>query len=173
MWIGFIAAAFVTTRQLDAISWGWYGACGLVAVVGVVILRRTAAAAAADAATVRANIGVLETSARRLRERIAAINHERETIFVYDVHGRIDEELSPDLADFAEARESMIHTIGLEAYAEVMDNFGRAERLINRAWSASADGYVEEVWSCMEAAEEAINEVDRLLNRYLAGASAS
>ncbi|MBD3335016.1 MAG: hypothetical protein GF355_05830 [Candidatus Eisenbacteria bacterium] len=173
MWIGFIAAAFVTTRQLDAVAWGWYGAAGVVAVAGVVILRRTATAAASDAAAVRANIGVLEQSARRLVDRIASINGERETIFVYDVHGRIDDELSPDLADFAEARESMIHAVGLQAYAEVMDNFGRAERLINRAWSASADGYIDEVWSCMEAAQEAMGEADRLLNSHLGAVSGS
>jgi hypothetical protein len=167
MWIGFVAAAFVTTRQADTIAWGAYAATALVAVVGVVILRRTAGAAAADTETVRIHIGVLEGSARRLVERIAALNQNRDEIFVYDVHGRIDAELSSEFTGFAGARESMIHAIGLQEYAQIMDNFARAERLVNRAWSASADGYVDEVWSCLGAAEEAMREADRLLRGHL------
>jgi hypothetical protein len=167
MWIGFIAAAFVSTRQLDAIAWGWYAATGIVAVAGVVILRRTAGAAASDTETVRANIGVLESSARKIVEGITALNRGRGEINVYDVHGRIDAELAAEFAGFADARESMIHAIGLQEYADVMGNFARAERLVNRAWSASADGYVDEVWSCLAAAEEAMGEADRLLASHL------
>lgn len=171
MWIGFVAAAFVATRQLDTIAWGWYAAAAALAVAGVVILQRTAGAAAADADAVRANIGVLEETARRLVDRIAALNRDRETIFVYDVHGRIDAELSDEFAAFAEAREAMIHAIGLQEYADVMDNFARAERLVNRAWSASADGYVDEVWSCLASAEEAMGEAERLLRDHLSKAA--
>ncbi|MBD3160835.1 MAG: hypothetical protein GF346_01675 [Candidatus Eisenbacteria bacterium] len=168
LWIGFVVAAFVTTRQADAIAWGWYGAAASIGVVGVALLRGTARRAAADAETVRENIGVLETSTRKLVDRIAAMNRERAEVFVYDVHGRIDAEMRAELAAFAEARESMIPAIGLQQYAEVMDRFARAERFVNRAWSASADGYVDEVWSCMESAEESMREADRLLREQLA-----
>lgn len=167
MSIGFVAAAFVTTRQLDTIAWGWYAATAVVAVVGVVILRRTAGAAAADTETVRANIGVLEGSATKIVDRIAALNRDRDKINVYEVHTRIDAELSDLFAEFADARESMIHAIGLQEYADVMDNFARAERLVNRAWSASADGYIDEVWSSLGSAGEAMGEADRLLRKHL------
>ena len=46
---------------------------------------------------------------------------------------QLDAELLDDLADFADAREAMIHGIGLQEYANVMDNFARAERHINRS----------------------------------------
>ena len=167
MWIGFVAAAFVATRQLGTITWGWYVAAAAVAIVGIAILRRTAGAAAADTAAVRASIGVLEQTARTLVDRIAALNRDRDQIWVYDVHGRIDDELSDLFATFADAREAMIHAIDLQAYADVMDNFARAERLVNRAWSASADGYIDEVWSSLASAEEAMGEADRLLRDHL------
>jgi hypothetical protein len=138
----------------------------------VVLLRRTASATASDAETVRTNIATLESSSRRLVDRLEAMNRERESIFVYDVHGRIDAELAEDLAAFAEARESMIHGIGLAEYAAVMDQFARSERSINRAWSASADGYVDEVWATLAAAETSMREADRILASHLGENSA-
>ena len=167
MWLGFLAAAFITTRQLDVVSWGLYVPAALVGAVGVILLRRTASVDAAHSETVRSNIATLEGCLSRLVERLSAMNARRKEIFVYDVHKRLDTELLDDLAEFADAREAMIHGIGLQEYANVMDNFARAERHINRAWSASADGYVDEVWACMQQAETFMREADQLLKRHL------
>jgi hypothetical protein len=49
--------------------------------------------------------------------------------------------LRDDLRRFADARESLIHLFGLQAYANVMSDFAAGERYVNRIWSASADGY--------------------------------
>ena len=68
-----------------------------------------------------------------------------EKVPVYDVHGMIDEELADDLGRFAELRETLAAEFGLDHYARIMTEFALAERTINRAWSASADGYVDEV----------------------------
>ncbi len=168
MWAGFLAAAFVTTRQADVVAWPWYIAAAVVSLAGVWLLRRTAGAESARAETVRANIATLEESLRRLVERLSALNRGREEIGVYSVHGRIDAELVPDLAAFAEARMAMVHAIGLQEYANVMDHFARGERAVNRAWSASADGYVDEVWTYLGIAEEALAEGDRVLAGHLA-----
>lgn len=173
MWLGFLAAAFVTTRQRDAVAWVPYAAAGLVGVAGVVILRRTAGAAASHVETVRSNIATLEASLSRLVRNVTAMNAQRDSIHVYDLHGRIDRELAGDLAAFADARESMIHGIGLQEYANVMDLFARGERAINRSWSASADGYVDEVWTYMALAEESLREADRILQQHLAARQAA
>lgn len=167
MWLGFLAAAFITTRQLDVVSWGLYVPAAVVGIAGVVILRRTAGEAASHADTVRENLSTLEASLSRLVENIAAMNRDKEKIFVYDVHKKIDAELAEDLASFAEARESMIHGIGLQEYAQVMDNFARAERAVNRVWSASADGYIDEVWTYMGIAEESMRAADGILKGHL------
>ena len=39
----------------------------------------------------------------------------------------------------------MVHVFGMQNYADVMSNFAAGERYINRVWSASTDGYVDEV----------------------------
>ena len=40
----------------------------------------------------------------------------------------------------------------LKAYAEVMNRFAAGERSINRVWSASTDGYIEETSDYLEKA---------------------
>jgi hypothetical protein len=169
MWLGFLTAAFLTTRELDRIDWPLYSVAAVVGVAGVVLLRRTAFQAAAQTETVRTNIVALESALKRLVRNLEAMNANRDSILVYDVHGKIDAELLEDLAEFADARESMIHGIGLQGYANVMDHFARSERAINRAWSASADGYVDEVWTYLEMAEKSMREADFILASHVGG----
>lgn len=169
MWLGFLAAAFITTRQLDMVAWGAYVPAAVVGIAGVVLLRRTAGAAAAHADTVKTNLSTLEKSLGRLVSNLETMNRDKEKIFVYDVHKRIDADLAEDLASFADARESMIHGIGLQEYATIMDHFARGERAVNRSWSASADGYIDEVWTYMKIAEESLREADGVLKGHLAG----
>jgi hypothetical protein len=169
MGLGFLIAAFVSTRQADTVAWGPYALAALVGAAGVVLLRKTAGERATRAETVRANLATLEGSLARVVERVAALLGERTRLSAYDVHGRIDADLVVDLAAFADARESMIHGIGLQEYANVMDHFARGERLVNRAWSASADGYGDEVWSCLRSAESEFREADGVLRHHMAG----
>lgn len=171
LWLGFLSAAFITTRQLESVDWAWYLPCTVVGVVGIVLLRRTAGAAARESHTVRTNLATLETCLARLVERVAKLNGELDTVDVYSVHGRLDEELLDDLVAFVDARESMVHGLGLEEYAQIMDSFARGERSLNRAWSASADGYIDEVRDCLARAERALRDADGQLKGHLAGAA--
>lgn len=168
LWAGFLSAAFVSTRQLAAVQWAWYIPCAVVGIVGIVLLRRTHGAADRQVHVVTANLQTLEQCLRRLVERVAGLNAARSATDVYSVHSRLDAELLEDLVAFVDARESMVHGLGLEQYAQVMDAFARGERSINRAWSASADGYVDELWDSLERAERALREADTALTAHLA-----
>ena len=56
----------------------------------------------------------------------------------------IDRRFRTDLNRFVDARESLTHIYGLQAYADIMSAFAAGERYLNRVWSASADGYADE-----------------------------
>jgi hypothetical protein len=88
----------------------------------------------------------------RLRARLQLWQTDVGRLPVHEVHRRIDERLSDDLARFAELRESLIDAFGLADLAAVMTEFALAERTINRIWSASADGYIDEVDTRLERA---------------------
>ena len=46
-----------------------------------------------------------------------------------------------------------------------MSEFAAGERYMNRAWSASADGYVEEAASCIDQATSNLHAAQEALNR--------
>lgn len=168
--LGFFGSAFVSVRHGDSaglawrtVEWGWYALPFLIGVAGVIILRTTAKQADTHSHKLDTNMATLESCLARLLGRLQAMIGDSQSIFVYDVHTRIDDELAEDLASFADARESIAHRFGLQSYADVMTRFALGERNINRAWSASADGYVDEVWLSLGRAETEMSGAQALL----------
>ena len=66
----------------------------------------------------------------------------------------------------------MIHVFGIQNYADVMSNFAAGERYINRVWSASTDGYVDEVREYLERAHRQFIEGYRHFTELMDGHSA-
>lgn len=91
------------------------------------------------------------------------MNRDKDNIHTYDMHKKIDALLLEDLDAFAEARETIAHVHGLANYADVMNHFAGGERYLNRVWSASADGYIDEVNEYIGRAQEQFEEAQKLL----------
>jgi len=66
---------------------------------------------------------------------------------------------------FVDARESIAHRYGLAAYGDVMTRFAAGERYLNRVWSASADGYIDEVNEYLEKAKDQFTDSLDLIRR--------
>ena len=64
-----------------------------------------------------------------------------------------------------EGRDALVGTLGMAGYAELMDAFSRLERAMNRAWSAAADGVLDEALRCIDEAVALAPEVERRLRR--------
>lgn len=64
---------------------------------------------------------------------------------------------------FVGARDVLVARMGLGAYAGLMDRFAAAERQIHRAWSAAADGVLEETYDCLGRARVMLEEARALL----------
>lgn len=141
-----------------AVSWGAYGALAAVALAGVVLLRRTADAGRGTADQMVRRLDALQRSLREADDALRALAEAGEEVHVYDVRDRLDRELAEPLAAFADGREAMIPAFGLDAYGEIMTRFAAAERLVNRTWSASADGYVDEVRTCLGQASTLLTD---------------
>ena len=52
---------------------------------------------------------------------------------------------------------------GIRVYGEVMTSFSKAERHLNRAWSAYADGYIREGNAYLESGYAQLRETSELL----------
>ncbi len=170
LWIGVLAASFVSIRQAAAIDWWIYAGTAVIGLVGVVILRLTARAQVGAGEKLRTDVESMGSSLSFLRECLAGEIDERKR-GVYDVHQWIDDELAGPIAKFVDARESLIPAFGMQVYADVMTRFAAGERMVNRAWSASADGYVDEVWICLERAHKSFADAQQTLDNSTPTAS--
>jgi hypothetical protein len=142
----------------------WFALAGVVGlIVGAVLVRRASrdAAAAADARggdgaspeslMVQAREGLLA-----LRQQAAgeAPGAERAHLIMR----RVGEIQRGQINPVVEGRGRLRARLGLAGYARVMDRFAAAERQVNRAWSAAADGDDEEALACLGRGAESLGE---------------
>jgi hypothetical protein len=63
---------------------------------------------------------------------------------------------------FVDMRHRLVGQYGMGGYADIMDTFAAAERQINRAWSAAADGYLAE---SLAAVEKSLPILDKAIDK--------
>ena len=155
---GFLAASLASVVNEDAVRWDFFGVGLFVGVGGIALVRIGRRQEATAGGRLASNMQAIETSLGRIVENMAKLNEQKRSINTYDVRHRIDETFADDLATFVEARHSIGHIHGLNAYADVMSCFAAGERYLNRVWSASADGYIDEVNAYLDKAHEQFTE---------------
>ncbi len=167
--VGFLLAAYMSVLDRLEVDFAKFGPAALIAIVGVVVARRATRKAATKEETVAGNINDIETSLAAIVEKVGKINAEKDDIFVYDLPKTIDSMLLDDLDTFVNARETIGVKYGLNAYAEIMSHYAAGERYLNRVWSCSADGYVDEAHTYIGRAFEQFNDTNQLFQKLKAG----
>jgi len=163
--VGFLAGALVTVLE-SKVQWGYFSGTFILGIVGIILVRLHEKKDSRSEKKLATNLWDIKTSLTHIVENMTQLNAEKESISTYDIRYRIDELFAEDLTNFVEARESLAHAHGLQVYADVMSHFASGERYLNRVWSASADGYVDEVTAYLDKAQvqftEALDKVRQL-----------
>jgi len=171
--IGFLGGALTSVLNEDTVRWEWFAAAVAVGFVGVALVRISQRRQTQDVGRRASNMQAIVESLGRIAENATRLNADKHTIDPYDVRHRIEELFADDLNTFIEARESIAHSYGLAAYADVMNCFAAGERYLNRVWSASADGYVDEINDYLERAKEQFAAgLDRVLRLQVTSGTA-
>ncbi len=150
--IGFITAALAAVLAENEVKWLLYVPALAVGASGVAAIRIENARHNKTEHHVVARIESVESSLERISTNINKLNADKHSINTYDMRHRIDDLFVDDLGTFVDARQSIAHRYGLAAYGEVMSSFAAGERYLNRVWSASADGYIDEVNTYLDRA---------------------
>ncbi len=143
--IGFLIGAVSASLDKEAVNWTYYAIGFGLGALGVALAWVGRRQYATHADTLSTNLDVIEENLQILAKLSKQLDEEKDDIYVYDMHVRIDELFPVPLDLFVQARESMIHAFSMNDYAELMNHFAAGERGINRVWSASVDGYIDEV----------------------------
>lgn len=170
----FLAGAFIAVLDPVTVKWTWMGTVLAAGAVGLFMYRKAHHNEARSGHRLSGNMKTLETSLANVVSNLEAMVARKDELPVYEARFEIDRLFREDLDRFAEARESMIHVFGMQNYAEVMSAFAAGERYINRVWSASTDGYRDEVLTYLVRARDQFIEAKSLfLELQSAAANAS
>ncbi|MEQ9561909.1 MAG: hypothetical protein RLN69_05260 [Woeseiaceae bacterium] len=149
---GFLLAAYSTALDTDATAWALFIPAALIGIAGVGVIKHHARGEARSESVLSANRNELTESLGNIVRGLDDIVSRKDSIGIDTLRDEIDRLLRADLRRFADARESMIHLYGLQTYADIMSEFASGERYVNRVWSASADGYVDEAHAYLDRA---------------------
>lgn len=156
--VSFLAGAFLASLDPRSINWLLMAPVLIFGVLGLWLHRKARHAEIRAGTRLEGNIQTLGESLDNIARNLEAVCARGDDLPVYEARFEIDRLFRKDLDNFANARESMIHVFGMQNYADVMSNFAAGERYINRVWSASTDGYVDEVRTYLERARSQFRE---------------
>lgn len=180
LWIGFLGGSLACVFQLEkeddkwsTIPWGMYAAGAVIGIVGVVLIRKDRASKSAASADSESDFETVRDSLGRVAEKMSGLCEKLDKMTCEDVLTYIDEQCVPPCAEFADGRQVLVNRFGTAVFAAVMTEFASGERYMNRAWSASADGYVDEVEKSLEYArgffDAAVKELTDASESHIAG----
>ena len=161
--IGFLAGTLVTVIDAETVRWIPFAASLITGVIGIVLVKISIKKEARSEEVLTKNMQQIETSISNILKNLKELNDRKETINTYDVRLKVDELFLEDLNTFVEARESISHTYGIQAYADVMSHFAAGDRYLNRVWCASSDGYIDEVNEYLAKSLEQFEDSERKL----------
>ncbi len=156
--LGFLAGAYYLTGVKGSVLGAGFTAAFAIALAGVVILRVVTRKRAAAGEKVTAEIQAVEQSLAYLARGVAELEEAKAGIDVYDLPKEIDKRFNESLERFVSSRESIAVAYGLPAYAAVMSHFAAGERYLNRVWSCSVDGYIDEAHKYLAHARDQFAE---------------
>ncbi|MEM8964289.1 MAG: hypothetical protein AAGD38_22580 [Acidobacteriota bacterium] len=162
---GFLLGSYIAVEQVDGVRWSAFSAAMVAGIMGVVVVRRALKAEAGQEEKLASDMATLEQSLEHVVTDVAALQAEKDDIDVYDLRHEIDKRFPEYLDAFVQARESIANSYGLQAYADVMNPFAAAERYLNRVWSTSTDGYIDEAHTYIDKALEQFTEALEELRR--------
>jgi hypothetical protein len=164
---GFLAGAYYLTGAGGNVLGPGFLVSFVVAVAGVVILRVVTRRRKGAIEKVNAEVNTVKRALSSLAKGVANMEAEKDSIDVYDLSKQIDDRFNEDLEQFVEARESIAIAFGLPLYASVMSHFAAGERYLNRVWSCSVDGYIDEAHNYITRAREQFEEGHAILAKMV------
>jgi hypothetical protein len=162
--IGFIAASLISVTHVLEVNWLYFILTLVVCIIGIAIIRSGQKKDTQSRETLLSNMKIIKESLNNILLNVKKIRDSINPENPQAIHTQIDELLPDYLQSFVESRQTIGHVHGLNVYADVMNFFATGERYLNRVWSASTDGYIDEVTLYMEKSEQQFEAALQIVN---------
>lgn len=141
----FLWGSYYSVVDSEQVTWSMVIPALVVGLGGVGVIWRGKRGEQQEVDAVQAGLEKLEESLAGIVRNITEMDEQKMSTDPYEVRHMIDARFMDDMDAFVESRERIAHRFGLQAYANVMSHFATGERYLNRCWSASTDGYIDEI----------------------------
>jgi hypothetical protein len=139
--------------------------CLCLLIAGILLARSVRFQQPTEGGT-RGSADALKRALAKVEEDLRQLEDELEELDLPQLHRRVDQIVGGPISDFVDSCEILRLQHGGQAYGKVMAPFAQAERYLNRAWSATTDGYRDEAREYVKRAvpifREAAEEFSRL-----------
>lgn len=181
LWLGFLSGSLATVWRIDiksedaaeawsTIPWTWYIVSAVACAIGALLLRMTKRSEGASTDQTLSGLGEINRSLSQLIENTKALKKTAGSIAPSRIAQQIDDTLADDFRVVGDGRDCVSAELGLQVFAEFMSRFAAGERAINRAWSASVDGYIDEAETCLDRGLEFLIQAQQQLGSASTGA---
>ena len=159
----------VSQKETFPDTWPVFAGGFLVALVGVsmwwgdVLADRRNARASHDSEAEDSPTSLLA----RMFPELERLDGELDSLGTGALTARIDELLEHFVHPLAESRQKLIDQFGMSVGAEILVTIAFGERMLNRVWSAAADGHLPEAQSSFRDAADAFKQAHTIA-RYAA-----
>ncbi|WP_196139048.1 hypothetical protein [Aliikangiella sp. G2MR2-5] len=161
----FLCGAFLSSLDPVEVNWTYFLPGLIVGAVGLAMVKSEHKKAAKADHKLGDDLKIMDKSLHNIVANLKDLFEQKESLPTYEARFEIDIRFREDLDNFAEVRESMRHLFGLQNYADIMSAFAAGERYVNRVWSASTDGYVDEVKAYLEKAYAQFVEAQEIFDQ--------
>lgn len=148
------AAGDMSTSVMHQVLYG----ASLTLIAGGAALRRKALSTDGLSGSSQAKTDLALKSLKTLQDSLAKIGDTDSLKDLSQFHQRLLVATQLPMRDFLNSRQDLLEALGFGLFADLMIRFARAERVINRALSASADGHFDEAHSSLLLAQQRVEE---------------
>lgn len=151
----FIAGSIVSIQDKVNVNWLYYSVLLAIGFIGIVILKVQKSKHSKKADYIQTNVEDIKNSLNSICLKMKTF--EVKEADLENLSKKIDNTFLVDINKFLNSREVLKTRYGIKAFANVMSNFASGERYLNRAWTSSVDGYIDEAKMSIETSKQLFN----------------
>ncbi len=159
------AGAMVAAAPMNE-RWGLFAAFSAMIISGI-ILRRYGLHHASQNNTGETSMDDLAVLLQNIDGNLARIIEDKGSISEKVLCSHLYDLIITPVLQFKNSRTLILDAWGMSDYAIIMSEFSEGERLLNRAVSASSDGYLVEAYDSLQDASPSIDSVKARFQKLL------